>query len=178
MRIRPRRRGAAAALVALALAVTAVGATAPAGRAVAPGPVEEAAPVLDAPVQPLRAAGLFDPPARPWLPGHRGLDLIAVVGAPVLSPGAGVVTFAGRVVDRGVVTVDHGSLRSSLEPVDAHVAAGTAVQAGEPVGVVGSEPGHCAPTTCLHWGVRAGDAYVDPLDVLRGYGPIILLPDR
>ncbi|MDN4483722.1 M23 family metallopeptidase [Demequina lignilytica] len=178
MRIRRRRRGAAAALVALALAIATLGATAPAGRAVVPGSGEGVAPVLDAPVEPLRAVRLFDPPARPWLPGHRGVDLIAHVGAPVLSPGAGVVTFAGRVVDRGVVTIDHGSLRSSLEPVDAQVPAGTAVHAGEPVGVVGSEPGHCAPTTCVHWGVRAGDSYVDPLDVLRGFGPIILLPDR
>jgi len=37
----------------------------------------------------------FDPPPRPWLPGHRGVDLAAVPGAAVRSAGAGVVRFAG-----------------------------------------------------------------------------------
>ena len=43
-------------------------------------------------------------------------------------------------------------------------------------GADGGHPGtggsHCAPRACLHWGVRRGDEYLDPLDVLRGYGPI------
>jgi hypothetical protein len=41
------------------------------------------------------------------------------------------------------------------------------------------EPGHpgCPATTCLHWGVRRGDAdYLDPL-VLVGAGRVRLLPD-
>ena len=48
--------------------------------------------------------------------------------------------------------------------------------AGTAVGTVGRDPGHCAPRTCVHWGVRAGDTYVDPLDLLAGFGPVVLLP--
>ena len=98
------------------------------------------------------------------------------MGATVYAPAPGTVTFVGRVVDRDVVTISHGALRSSLEPVTATVAKGAAVAAGTAVGTVGRDPGHCAPRTCVHWGVRAGDTYVDPLDLLAGFGPVVLLP--
>ena len=64
----------------------------------------------------------FDPPAKPWLSGHRGVDLQAAHdGAPVTSPAAGTVSFVGVVVDRPVITIDHGDgLRSSFEPVREH----------------------------------------------------------
>ena len=131
---------------------------------------------LDPPV-PLDMVRGFDPPPEPWLAGHRGLDLRAPTGTPVLSPGAGVVMFAGTVVNRGVVVVLHPSgLRSSLEPVEAAVVVGQQVSAGEVVGGLTADASHCAPASCLHWGVRRGDVYLDPLDVLRGFGPIRLLP--
>jgi murein DD-endopeptidase MepM/ murein hydrolase activator NlpD len=69
-----------------------------------------------------------------------------------------------------------GTLRSSVETADPTVAIGDHVRAGDPLGVVSDEPGHCAPATCVHWGVRFGDDYVNPLDVLAGYGRIVLLP--
>lgn len=165
----------AAALVTWA-AVTPAAAS-PGGSPAAASAVAEP-PVLDAPVDPVRAASLFDPPPRPWLAGHRGIDLLAPAGDPVRSPATGVVTFAGRVVDRGVVTVDHGPVRSSLEPVSAQVRVGDMVVAGQLVGTVEDVPGHCAPASCVHWGVRRGDVYLDPLDLLRGFGPVVLLPDR
>ncbi|HEX7589745.1 MAG TPA: peptidoglycan DD-metalloendopeptidase family protein, partial [Demequinaceae bacterium] len=109
--------------------------------------------------------------------GHRGIDLRAIEGDAIVSPGEGVVTFVGTVVDRGVVTIDHGGgLVSSIEPITATVAAGDHVDAGDPLGVVSGEPGHCAPRTCVHWGVRFQGEYVNPLDVLAGYGRIVLLP--
>jgi murein DD-endopeptidase MepM/ murein hydrolase activator NlpD len=121
----------------------------------------------------------FDAPDVPWGPGHRGVDLSAEVGAAVGSPADGIVTFAGTVVDRGVVTVTHpDGRRSSLEPVAAVVQVGDRVAAGDVVGTVQGVPGHCAPRTCLHWGVREGDRYVDPLGLLPGHGPVVLLPDR
>src|SRR4051794_38697046 len=49
----------------------------------------------------------FDPPPRPWLPGHRGVDLAGVPGAPVYAAGTGVVRFAGQLAGRGVVSIDH-----------------------------------------------------------------------
>jgi murein DD-endopeptidase MepM/ murein hydrolase activator NlpD len=134
-------------------------------------------PALRAPVHPFSAVRLFVRPASPWGPGHRGIDIDADTGGAILAPGDGVVTFAGVVVDRGVVTVDHGgSLRSSVEPITPLVRVGDHVRAGDPLGVVSGEPGHCGAATCVHWGVRLGDEYVNPLDFLVGYGRIVLLP--
>ena len=49
----------------------------------------------------------FNPPPKPWLSGHRGVDLGAAAdGAPVTSPAAGTVSFVGVVVDRPVITID------------------------------------------------------------------------
>ena len=122
----------------------------------------------------------FTAPSAPWGPGHRGVDLAADVAAVVLAPRSGTVTFAGTVVDRGIVTVSHGDgLRSSLEPLEWSVHAGDRVERGEPIGVVQAVPGHCAPATCLHWGVRRGETYVDPLALVARArpGPVVLLPD-
>ena len=70
----------------------------------------------------------FDPPAKPWLSGHRGVDLRAAHdGARVTSPAAGTVTFVGVVVNRPVITVDHGNgLRSSFEAVRSDLTPGAA----------------------------------------------------
>ncbi len=134
-------------------------------------------PSFRSPAEPFRALRLFDRPETPWGPGHRGIDLEVEVGQEVLAPGDGMVTFAGAVVDRGVVSIGHGGgWVSSLEPVSATVSAGDQVEGGAPIGVVTDEPGHCFPDPCLHWGVRWGGDYVNPLDVLIGFGPIRLLP--
>ena len=42
----------------------------------------------------------FDPPASPYGPGHRGVDLAAAAGVAVLAPGPGVVRFAGLLAGR------------------------------------------------------------------------------
>ena len=140
--------------------------------------LDDAPPWLDAPV-PLHVAASFDRPRSEWGPGHRGIDLWVRDGDAVRSPGDGVVTFAGAVAGRSVVVVLHPSgLRSTLEPVTASVRMGDAVSAGDTVGTVSLPGSHCAPHACLHWGVRRGEEYLDPLDVLRGYGPIRLLPLR
>lgn len=133
---------------------------------------------LEAPV-PMHVAAVFDRPRSEWGPGHRGIDLWVADGDTVRSPGDGVVTFAGPVAGRGVVVVLHPSgLRSTLEPVTASVRVGDAVSAGDALGSISVVGSHCAPRACLHWGVRRGEDYLDPLDVLRGYGPIRLLPLR
>jgi len=118
----------------------------------------------------------FEAPRERWGAGHRGVDLAAATGQPVRAPGPGTVTFAGRVAGRGVVTVAHpDGLRSSLEPVEARVVAGEQVTAGQELGEIESPEGHCAPQACLHWGVRDGATYLDPLRLLAG-GPSVLLP--
>ncbi|MGY1808444.1 M23 family metallopeptidase [Blastococcus sp. SYSU D00669] len=110
----------------------------------------------------------FAPPAGPYGPGHRGLDLGAAPGAAVLAAGDGVVAFAGMVAGRPVVSVDHpGGLRTTYEPVDAVVAAGQAVTRGEPIGALLAGHTGCPVAACLHWGVRRGEAYLDPLALLH-----------
>jgi len=130
-------------------------------------------PVVGAPlvVHPFRA------PAQAWSAGHRGVDLVLGIGEPVLAPADGEVIFAGTVVDRRIVTIRHlDGLRTSLEPVDPQVAVGDQVRRGQQVATLAATPSHCAPAACLHWGVRDGSTYVDPLSLLRGGGPVVLLP--
>jgi murein DD-endopeptidase MepM/ murein hydrolase activator NlpD len=112
---------------------------------------------------------------QPWSPGHRGVDLAADVGQPVLAAGPGAVTFAGVVAGTGVVAVTHpGGIRTTYEPVTAAVEAGAAVAAGDALGVLASGA-HC-PASCLHWGALRGEVYLDPLTLLRPVAPPILLP--
>ena len=122
----------------------------------------------------------FDPPKKQWAPGHRGVDLSAAVGQPVLSAGEGVVAFSGRVAGGGVIVVRHaGGLRTTYGPVDERLASGTVVHRGARIGVVSPVSGHCAPLTCLHWGAIVDRAsqqtYQDPLSLL-GIGRPTLLP--
>src|SRR4051812_3710912 len=49
----------------------------------------------------------FAPPPRPWLPGHRGVDLAAGPGTEVRAAAAGVVIFAGELAGRPVVSIAH-----------------------------------------------------------------------
>ncbi|GAA1628643.1 murein hydrolase activator EnvC family protein [Catellatospora bangladeshensis] len=123
-----------------------------------------------------RPVRLFDPPPEPWLPGHRGVDLAADPGTPVLAAAPGTVVYAGRLAGRGVVSIDHADgLRTTYEPVDASVQAGAVVAAGQALGTLA--PGHpgCPAAACLHWGLRRGPVYLDPLTVL-GLGRVRLLP--
>ncbi|MDX6308846.1 MAG: hypothetical protein QOI06_1892 [Nocardioidaceae bacterium] len=117
----------------------------------------------------------FEPPAAPYGPGHRGVDLLGSLGQPVLAIGGGTVTFAGSVAGRGVVVVDHGGLRSTYQPVAALVPAGTTVRAGQPIGSLELVHSHCLPAACLHLGVKRGEVYLDPLPLL-GPRPVRLKP--
>ena len=117
----------------------------------------------------------YAPPAQPWLPGHRGVDLAAHRGQPVLSAGPGRVTFAGLVAGRGVVVVDHGVLRTTYQPVRAVAGVGAHVAAGALLGRMEVFGSHCFPDVCLHWGLLRGARYLDPLTLVGG-GPVRLLP--
>jgi len=117
----------------------------------------------------------FVQPLDQWSRGHRGVDLLATVNQPVLSAGNGVVAFSGVIAGRGVITIRHQSgLRTTYEPVDDRLTAGTIVHRGDRIGVVSATPGHCAPRTCLHWGAISGATYRDPLSLLGLRRPILL----
>ncbi|MFD5202566.1 murein hydrolase activator EnvC family protein [Streptomyces sp. NPDC058375] len=167
-------------------AVVPTGAAASAPKAPGPGPVADA----DAGARSWPLAGRpsvlrgWEPPAGPYGPGHRGVDLAAGPDARVLAATDGRVSFAGRVAGRGVLAIevaDSGSppLRTTYEPVRALVEKGANVRAGQPVGVLEEGPFHCA-AGCLHWGLRREDAYLDPLSLLPPAllrrGPSRLLP--
>jgi murein DD-endopeptidase MepM/ murein hydrolase activator NlpD len=109
----------------------------------------------------------FDPPPGPYAAGHRGVDLGGVPGSPVLAAGAGVVVFAGMVAGRPVVSIDHHGLRTTYEPVQPSVAAGQAVARGSPIGALLAGHGDCPFEACLHWGLRRGETYLDPMALLR-----------
>jgi murein DD-endopeptidase MepM/ murein hydrolase activator NlpD len=117
----------------------------------------------------------FDLPAGPFGPGHRGVDIAAPLGAPVLAPASGQVLFAGPVagiawtsiqVAPGVV-VTLGPLR------DLTVAAGQRVRWGTRVGRLAS--GHAS---ALHLGVRVDGVPVDPLPRLASFARPRLAPLR
>ncbi|MFC8042240.1 M23 family metallopeptidase [Nocardia sp. NPDC057353] len=124
----------------------------------------------------------FDNPEYDWLPGHRGVDLGAAPGSPVLAPGDGIVVFAGTVAGKPVVSLRHeGGLRTTYEPVEPSVTVGARITRGSPIGTLA--PGHegCPAPACLHWGARRDPTirnrpqYVDPLGLLR-LAPLRLKP--
>lgn len=126
----------------------------------------------------------FEKPPQKWKPGHRGVDLSVGAGGQVsvLSPADGAVSFAGTVVDRGVLSIDHGDGRvSSFEPVTTNLIKGQRVGRGDAVAILsatgsgGRSFGHCG-RPCLHWGVRDDGEYVDPLSFVMDRRPSVLLP--
>jgi murein DD-endopeptidase MepM/ murein hydrolase activator NlpD len=110
----------------------------------------------------------FDRLPHPFAAGHRGVDLQGTPWSPVLAAGDGVVVFAGMVAGRPVVSIDHANgLRTTYEPVDPTVGAGSRVRRGEPIGTLTSGHAGCPVQACLHWGLRRGQSYLDPLGLLR-----------
>ncbi|NIH68029.1 murein hydrolase activator EnvC family protein [Modestobacter marinus] len=164
-------RSALVVLVLVALltgppAASAAPAAAPESASAAPAPAAGlwAWPLAGAPT----VSRPFDAPATPYAAGHRGVDLAGAVGGQVLSAGDGVVAFAGMVAGRPVVSVDHaGGLRTTYEPVAPGVSAGQPVVRGSPLGVLVAGHDGCPVDACLHWGLRRGETYLDPLSLLR-----------
>ena len=121
----------------------------------------------------------FSAPTAPWAAGHRGVDLTAPQGTAVRSAGSGRVVFAGRLAGRFVISIEHSTpvpllgtgWRTTYEGVRPAVVIGDGVVAGQVIGVLDSRGGHCA---CLHWGLRRGSTYADPMLLLSR--PIVLKP--
>jgi len=131
------------------------------------------------PLQPVPAVVRgFDPPSSTWGAGHRGVDLVGVVGEAIHAALPGTVTFAGPLAGRGVVVVDHGATRTTYEPVVPSVAVGDRVRAGDVIGTLAITMSHCLPSACLHWGwIRnADDVYLDPLGLVGLGVRVRLLP--
>lgn len=159
-------------VLAAVLATLTVAALAPAPSAAGPRPAEASGVPVAGWTAPLTGGPSvtrpFDPPPHLYGPGHRGADLAGTPGAPVLAAGDGVVVFAGMVAGRPVVSIEHaGGLRTTYEPVAPSVAGGQRIARGAPIGTLA--PGHadCPVAACLHWGLRRGETYLDPVQLLR-----------
>jgi len=131
------------------------------------GPVTYRAPVPGPVIDPYR------PPSTPYGPGNRGVDLATSPGEAVGAPADGEVTFAGPVAGGLHVVVVHADgIRTSLSFLAAVlVRRGQRVVAGQIVGRAGAS---------IHFGARRGEAYLDPITLLRGgwaSGRSLLVPE-
>lgn len=117
---------------------------------------------------------VFHNGADPYAAGqHRGVDIGAAVGAPVVAAAAGTVVYAGVVGTSGLTvaerTDDARYELSYLHLSSTAVRAGAHVDAGARVGAVGTSGQRSIEQPHLHFGVReaaARNAYLDPLDFL------------
>lgn len=115
----------------------------------------------------------FESPAHPFAAGHRGIDIGAVLGAPVQTAGPGVVAFAGPVGGSLFVSVDHpDGIRTTYSWLSSiAVRRGERVERGHILGATGS--GHPGSSTMhLHFGARIGELYIDPM-LLLGRGSLV-----
>ncbi len=95
---------------------------------------------------------------------HRGIDVATRMGAPILAPADGVVTFVGRDGGFGrTVTIKHGyGLKTKYAHLkDALVKKGQHVKRGETIALVGSTGRSTGPH--LHYEVHLNNVAVDPL---------------
>ncbi|WP_050369320.1 M23 family metallopeptidase [Streptomyces acidiscabies] len=117
----------------------------------------------------------YTPPPTPYAAGHRGVDLSTPPGTPVRAVAQSRVTFAGQVAGKGVITLELTAtgLHTTYEPVQATVTKGEEVEEGEIIGKVEPTGTHCT-TPCLHWGLKQGNTYLNPLSLLPRTPPRLL----
>lgn len=100
---------------------------------------------------------------------HRGVDIRAPEGTPVVAANSGVVTLAREdfALHGRTVVIDHGQGLSSLylHLASIAVAEGQSVQRGETIGTVGASG--ASTGAHLHWAFYIHDACVDPFAVIR-----------
>ncbi|MGV9184865.1 M23 family metallopeptidase [Arcanobacterium canis] len=110
----------------------------------------------------------YAPGEHNWDAGRRGVDLAVAKDSPVFASAAGRVIYAGMLVDRMVISIEHeGGLRTTYEPVDPIVSVGTTVTQGQQIGTVLTRS--CPGGNCLHWGAKYGSKdYINPMLLLNG----------
>lgn len=97
---------------------------------------------------------------RSW---HKGLDIAAPTGTPILAPVAGTITFAADTFYNGnLVMIDHGlqwsSVYAHMDKISVRV--GDFVSAGDVIGTVGNTGRSTGPH--LHWGFYWKNIALDP----------------
>ena len=122
----------------------------------------------------------FRQPSADWSAGHRGVDYLVLQDQAVYAPHDGVISFAGAVVNRQLVSIRHSNgMITSIEPVCPIKKTDEWVQSGERIGTVCARAdyvSHCAPRICLHFSLRTPGGYLSPLVVLGELSPSRLKP--
>lgn len=114
------------------------------------------------PVKHVRILRPFDPPEKPWMAGHRGVDLEAKEGTKLFAPANGIISFAGVVAHKNVVSIKHGSITSTFEPAKTFLSVGESVKRGQLIGSVSRGSDHC-DNSCVQWGLKKDKRhYEDP----------------
>lgn len=108
---------------------------------------------------------------------HRGVDISAELGSPVLASAAGTVSFVGSIPGGGravtIQTLD-GYAVTLVQLGSTSVLRGSVVVEGAVVGVVGESADAVTTAPHVHLGVRVSadpDGYVDPLGLLPAFVP-------
>ena len=121
-----------------------------------------AAPVLTPPVDAVIERSFEGPDSR-WGPGHRGIDYAVPSGAWVRSAAAGTISFAGRVPGGFAVTVGHGIELETTYSILSEVAVEEGDVVGEGAWLGRTRYAHPGGGHALHFGLKLGGRYVDPM---------------
>ena len=111
----------------------------------------------------------YTPPSERWLAGHRGVDIEASSSTEaVYASCSGRVVYAGKLVDRYVISLEHtGNIRTTYEPVEPVVHIGDHVEKGQLIGYINGN--HCGDISCIHWGAKtARYDYINPMSLING----------
>jgi murein DD-endopeptidase MepM/ murein hydrolase activator NlpD len=99
---------------------------------------------------------------------HRGVDISAPMGTPIVAPADGVIRFAGHGLDLGrLIIIDHGyGFSTKYGHLKKYfVQTGDKVRKGQTIGAVGSSGSSTGPH--LHYEVHLHDRAVNPGDYLK-----------
>ena len=146
-----------------------------------PDPSLGAEKIMDSPLVGSSVVREYRQSETPYSAGHRGIDYEATLGQAVFAPADGKVHFVGKVVDRQLISLDHGQeLLSAIEPVCSQLTKGDSVVSGQLIGEVcegvASYDPHCTPSICLHFSIRKTGEYLSPLWFTGELTPSRLLP--
>lgn len=106
--------------------------------------------------------------------GHKGIDMAAALGTPVLAAADGTISFEGPASGFGPNYVTEG-VAGGLElgyghMSKAYVRSGQQVKAGQIIGLVGSEGLSTGPH--LHFQIKQNGSYINPLTWLQSKGAV------
>jgi murein DD-endopeptidase MepM/ murein hydrolase activator NlpD len=99
---------------------------------------------------------------------HRGMDISAPTGTPIVAPADGVIRFVGQGLDLGrLIIIDHGyGFSTKYGHLKKYfVQTGDKVRKGQTIGAVGSSGTSTGPH--LHYEVHIHDRPVNPADYLK-----------